>query len=211
MSAEPTSSSRMGQKHNTEDVRWLNHTTPQCRIFSRAFIKEDIERYYYLDIAKCLDSDADRVDAVSSVPADKTVREDFGRRIVLNLSERDGEFTARLFPLNTVYDAAEANAWKNGYRKFHGYDEDIISRLDQFDEQVLMPIIKYTLPVIQLDKTTPKEAVCQVFENVNTGRVPLQPHLRHNGAAGHCGQQLYVGGGQTRQRQSGALLHRAGY
>lgn len=135
--------------------------------------KEDVKRYYYLDIAKCLDPDTDRVDAVISVPADKTVREDFGRKIVLDLSERDGEFQAHLFPLNTVYDTAEANAWKNGYRKFHGYNEDIILRLDLFDERVLIPVIKYTLPVIQLDKSTPKEAVCQVFENVNTGGVPL--------------------------------------
>jgi len=33
--------------------------------------KEDIQRYYYLDIAKCLDPDADRVDGVISVPADE--------------------------------------------------------------------------------------------------------------------------------------------
>ena len=32
---------------------------------------------------------------------------------------------------------------------------------------------KYIMPVIQLDKETPKEAVCQVFENVNTGGVSL--------------------------------------
>lgn len=29
------------------------------------------------------------------------------------------------------------------------------------------------MPVIQLTKDTPKEAVCQIFENVNTGGVPL--------------------------------------
>ena len=48
--------------------------------------KEDILRYYYLDIAKCLDPDVDRVDGVISVPAfknnpdkDKKITEDFGR------------------------------------------------------------------------------------------------------------------------------------
>ena len=34
-------------------------------------------------------------------------------------------------------------------------------------------IVKYKLPVITLDKSTPREAVCKVFENVNTGGVPL--------------------------------------
>ena len=31
----------------------------------------------------------------------------------------------------------------------------------------------YQIPVISLGKETPKEAVCRVFENVNTGGVPL--------------------------------------
>lgn len=135
--------------------------------------KENIKRFYYLDIIKCLDPDTDRLDAVISVPEDKMVREDFGRKVQKDLSSREAEYKEHLFPLNTIYDTAEANAWKNGYRKFHGYSEDIISRLDRFDEQILMPIIRYTLPVIQLEKGTPKEAVCQVFEKVNTGGVPL--------------------------------------
>ena len=36
-----------------------------------------------------------------------------------------------------------------------------------------MAVFQYKLPVILLDKNTPKEAVCQVFENVNTGGVSL--------------------------------------
>jgi len=34
-------------------------------------------------------------------------------------------------------------------------------------------MINYAMPVITLEKETPKEAVCRVFENVNTGGVPL--------------------------------------
>ena len=43
----------------------------------------------------------------------------------------------------------------------------------EFSQKILRPIIAYNMPVIQLDKETPKEAVCQIFENVNTGGVPL--------------------------------------
>lgn len=38
---------------------------------------------------------------------------------------------------------------------------------------MINPTQQYQMPVILLDKTTPKEAVCQVFENVNTGGVSL--------------------------------------
>jgi len=140
---------------------------------TRTIKKEDIERFYYLDIVKCLDPNTDRVEGIEAVPADKIKREDFGRKVVMDLSVRDGEYANHMFPLNLVYDTAESNAWKNGYRKYHYYDEDIIARLDLFDEQVLMPIIQYTIPIIELSKNTPKEAVCQVFENVNTGGVAL--------------------------------------
>lgn len=37
-----------------------------------------IKRWYYLDTRKCLDPQADRLDAVLSVPEDKFIRSDFG-------------------------------------------------------------------------------------------------------------------------------------
>ena len=42
-----------------------------------------------------------------------------------------------------------------------------------FSQQILRPILEYNIPIIQLDKETPKEAVCQIVENVNTGGIPL--------------------------------------
>ncbi|MFQ8434110.1 hypothetical protein [Amaricoccus sp. W119] len=38
-----------------------------------------------------------------------------------------------------------------------------------FERRVLVPIRKYVLPMIRLDKETTKEAVCLVFEKVNMG------------------------------------------
>ena len=129
-------------------------------------------RYYYLDIAKCLDSEVDRVDAIASVPADKKIKEDFGRIVVTDLSTREGEFKEHMFPLNIVFDSIALDEWKDDYRDYHS-DSEISKRLRIFTAEILNPIILYTLPVIQLDKSTPKEAVCQVFENVNTGGVAL--------------------------------------
>ena len=39
------------------------------------------DRYYYLDIRKCLDENADRMDAVVSVPPNRIVTSNFGRKI----------------------------------------------------------------------------------------------------------------------------------
>lgn len=134
--------------------------------------KGEIKRYYYLDIKKCLDSDVDRIDSIVAVPADRQVKENFGRDVVLDLSTRQDEFKNHLFPLNIVFDSIAVDEWKDDYRDYHN-DPDVSRQLRRFTAEVLNPIILYTLPVIQLEKSTPKEAVCQVFENVNTGGVEL--------------------------------------
>ena len=58
---------------------------------------KNIKRYYYLDIKKCLDESEDREDAVFSVPADRKVKTNFDRDVVLDLSTRELEYVhARL-------------------------------------------------------------------------------------------------------------------
>lgn len=134
---------------------------------------KEIKRFYYLDIEKCLSSTTDRVDAVISVPEEKQIREDFGRKIVLDLSDREKEFEHRMFPLNIVYDSIAAGSWMDDYREYHNYDKDILKQLREFNAEILAPIQSYKVPVITLGRDIPKEAVCQVFENVNTGGVSL--------------------------------------
>jgi hypothetical protein len=135
--------------------------------------KREIFCFYYLDIEKCLSSTTDRVDAVISIPEDKTIRSNFGRDVILDLTTREKEFEKRMFPLNIVYDRSATSKWRNEYHKFHKHDPNIVEQFDDFDSEILQTIYGYKVPVITLDKDTPKEAVCQVFENVNTGGVSL--------------------------------------
>ena len=51
-----------------------------------------IKRFYYLDINKCLDPDADRLDAIISVSDKKQRTTDIGRTVTLDLSTREKEF-----------------------------------------------------------------------------------------------------------------------
>ncbi len=133
----------------------------------------EIERFYYLDMAKCLDRQAEREEAVVSVPESKTITSDFGRRIVKDLRTNQGEYGNRLFPLNIVFDVIESGRWKNEYHKHFRYDQKQAEFLVEFDKYIYFPLQKYNLPVIELQKATPKAAVCQVFEKVNTGGVDL--------------------------------------
>lgn len=131
------------------------------------------DRYYYLDIRKCLDENADRMDAVVSVPPNRIVTSDFGRKIELDLSTPDKEYENHMYPLNIILDFAKAQTWQQGYLQYHQLNPQVFAEFTKFGSQITMPIMQYTMPVILLDKETPKEAVCQVFENVNTGGVSL--------------------------------------
>ena len=129
--------------------------------------------YYYLDINKCLDPNADRIDAVISVPESRIIRKNFDRDIELDLSTRELEYQHEKFPLNIIFDSNAREDWADGYKEFHSNTQEYRDKYKRFRTEVLDTITGYKLPVIILDKTTPKEAVCKVFENVNTGGVVL--------------------------------------
>lgn len=133
-----------------------------------------LRRWYYLDMAAALDPDADREDAVISVPEDRKQRDNFGREVVADYSSTTLECGAEMFPLSIVFDTAKKNAWMVAYLQL---DSDTmparLERWNLFDQQVLANFSGYAIPVIRLHKDTPKEAVCTVFEKVNTAGVPL--------------------------------------
>lgn len=135
---------------------------------------QNIDRFYYLDIRRSLDATIDRADAILSIPSDRIIRSDFGRTTVLDVSTSDKEYDQLLFPLNTVFDTSVWIRWVNECQQHYDFkNPELTQLLSRFQQQVLVPMQQYKVPVIQLAKDTPKEAVCQVFENVNTGGVSL--------------------------------------
>ncbi len=75
-----------------------------------------------------------------------------------------------MFPLNIVFSEKELDEWRWGFEEYEKENRYIFR---DFRTKIINPILGYVMPVIKLDKQTPKEAVCQIFENVNTGGVPL--------------------------------------
>jgi hypothetical protein len=65
---------------------------------------QEIDRIYYLDIRKCLDPMEDRLDAVLSIPPDRKVTSDFGRKVDLDVSTSEKEYEQALFPLEVLLD-----------------------------------------------------------------------------------------------------------
>ena len=133
---------------------------------------KEIHRFYYLDINECLNPNTDRIDAVISVPENRKIMLKPGSGIV-DLNLRRLEYEYEMFPLNIIFDSSAREDWADGYKEYHGNTAEYKHKFKQFRSEVIDTIIGYKLPVITLDASTPKEAVCKVFENVNTGGVTL--------------------------------------
>lgn len=128
-----------------------------------------IHRWYYIDMKKAVTNGDDREDAVLSIPNDRLVKV-FGGNISLDVTTLDKEYGADLFPVNRIFQSAE---WRQAYNKHWNYTPEKIKLYDAFESEVVKRFEQYQVPVIELKKETPKEAVCLVFERVNTGGVAL--------------------------------------
>ena len=128
-----------------------------------------IRRWYYIDMKASIQPEADREDAVRSVPEDRLVKA-FGGKTTLDVRSPDQEYAADLFPINRLFRSAE---WRRAYNKHWAHRSEKVELFDNFEDEVIKRVEQYQVPVIELKKETPKEAVCLVFERVNTGGVEL--------------------------------------
>lgn len=131
--------------------------------------KNEIKRWYYIDIKKALDPRADREDAVIGLSEERLVK-NFRGEVLVDYSTPEKEFEAEIFPLAQVKDCSE---WRAQYNEYWKYNSDKVRLFDRFEREIIKRFEQYQIPLILMHKDTPKEAVCQVFEKVNTGGVSL--------------------------------------
>ncbi len=130
----------------------------------------EIRRWYYIDMKKAMDPSFDLEEALISVNEKKQITENIGRDIVLDLSEEEFEYKNLMYPVCMI---DEYSIWRKKYNKYWNHDPEKIEFWDEFEEKIVNSFNNYMLPVIILKKENTKEAVCQVFEKVNTGGVSL--------------------------------------
>lgn len=129
--------------------------------------KRLVKRWFYIDMMKALNSEADRESAIFALPEDRKLKENFDKDIVLDLSSPELEYEKLMFPLNQVFST---DVWMQGFWNYwNKKGEDKIGLFFRFQNDVLKNFAEYQVPVIALGADTSHEAVCLVFEKVNTG------------------------------------------
>lgn len=130
--------------------------------------KRLVKRWFYIDIHKALNAEADRDSAIFAVPEDRKIKENFDKDIVLDLSSSQFEYENLMYPLNQAFN------WDTWQEEFGDYwiskgKPEMREVFKQFKNDVLKNFAEYQVPVIALGADTSHEAVCLVFEKVNTG------------------------------------------
>jgi hypothetical protein len=133
----------------------------------------NIRRFYFMDMARCLDPEADREEAVISVPETLQLTSDFGRKVDLDVSTADLQYAQRLFPVALLFDIQAFMTWESGFSAHHQFAAEAMQFMQKFRNEVWLRFQQFKVPAIELTQDTPREAVCQVFEKVNTGGVTL--------------------------------------
>lgn len=135
--------------------------------------KKKLQLHYYIDMRLAMDAASNREDAIIGVPVDRIVREDFGRTVVADYSTLENECASGMFPLSRVFNSVETNAWLIEYLNAGQDPKAQANYFGKFQTGVLENFTTYMVPTIVLGKDTSRDAVCTVFEKVNTAGVPL--------------------------------------
>ena len=163
-----------GQQRLTSLYQALRHPGP---VNTRNRRNQPIRRRFYMNILAALDPDADQETIFVSIPENLVATRITSQGLEeLDLSTPDLEYKSHMIPTERLMDPTR---WALGYIRFwersdkpHPY-RDPVEFYERFENTVIANFNEYQLPVIELDKDTSKEAVCTVFEKVNTSGVAL--------------------------------------
>lgn len=149
-----------GQQRLTTLYQALHHSGP---VITRDRRGKRIKRWYYIKMLEAIKDTPEWENVIVSVP-------EKDKKIVTS----ELEYEKHMMPTNCLLDAED---WGHGYQDYwenkdHPH-ENARTCSKQFKSIVRNKLTRYSLPVLWLKKETPKEAVCSVFEKVNTGGVPL--------------------------------------
>lgn len=126
-----------------------------------------INRLFFVDMQAASDPESEPQDWIIWTRGDGTEVVDFGRRMVRDYSDAQKQFENHMFPLNHVY---REHDWLYSYRAYwHERGGDIHDAHQALFDRVIRPIHSYEMPIIRLSRNNSREAICTVFEKVNTG------------------------------------------
>ena len=136
--------------------------------------KKKIQQWYYVDMMEALCAHRDTEKMIFSVPKNRVRTTDIGRTTQLDLSTPELEYQQHMIPTERLLDPLQWFIGYVGYWTSKQHPEGAPeSFFNEFNDEIIKSFQNFPLPVIDLDKRLPREAVCVVFDKVNTGGIAL--------------------------------------
>jgi hypothetical protein len=126
--------------------------------------KQPIKRWYYIDMQRAVSKPDEREEAIVAVDEGRKVV-GFGGKVQLDVSAPELEFERLMFPCTAVFDPSD---WRTKFNAYWKHAPEKTKFFDRFEKDIVDRFKQYQLPVITLTEKVSKEAVCHVFEKVNT-------------------------------------------
>ena len=153
-----------GQQRLTSLVQSLTGDAP---VVTKTAKGELVERRFFADLRLAAQPDSDPADWIVMTRGDGRETSDFGRKIDRDYSTEAKQFEEHVFPLSRVF---REHDWLYGYKNhWHERGQDVHDTDQALFRNVIRPIHRYEMPIIRLAKNNSREAICTVFEKVNTG------------------------------------------
>ena len=131
--------------------------------------KDNSGRWIYVNIDLAL-NERDRSDALDVFPNNKE-RPAFGGRPHLSLATREKEIHHGMFPIWITL--GEGKAYDDWGMAYSAQSEQHREKWLRFKQVFIEPIIRYQLPTVTLGRDCTLDALCLIFEKVNTTGVQL--------------------------------------
>ncbi|WP_179295056.1 DUF262 domain-containing protein [Mesorhizobium sp. WSM3868] len=153
-----------GQQRLTSLVQSLTGDAP---VLTKTVKGELVERRFFADLKLATEDGSDPADWIVMTRGDGRETSDFGRKVERDYSTEANQYEAHVFPLNRVF---REHDWLYGYKNYWHERAKSVHETDQaLFRNIIRPIHRYEMPVIRLAKSNSREAICTIFEKVNTG------------------------------------------
>lgn len=153
-----------GQQRLTSLLQTLASDTP---VRTKTAKGQLVKRLFFVDLQAAADSDREPSEWIVVTRGDGKETSNFGRTIDRDYSTLEKQFEAHVFPLNQVF---KEHDWLFGYKNhWHNRGKNVHETDQALFKYVIRPIHRYEMPIIRLGRENTREAICTVFEKVNTG------------------------------------------
>lgn len=130
------------------------------------------KRWLYFNLISICDGSMDRELTIEVANENRIIKSTSNGKGVVDLSTREKEFEEHMFPISEVLNP---DKWETKYNKYW-LERDGIEGFNKcqkiykkFKKRVLNNFANYEVPVMSLSQNLSREAICVVFDKVNTG------------------------------------------